>query len=175
MPTDPDSSWANTKKGSYCKYFNDDNNAAIYGLLYNWYAVADTGNIAPIGWHIPTDDEWKELEKHLGMSQTDADKVNWRGSDEGDKMKIHAPYGWTRYGSIWATNESGFTALAGSCRLFNGIWGDPGTFATGFWWSASQHTSNNQAWYRYLDYKKSNVFRYYGSKNYGMSVRCVKD
>jgi uncharacterized protein (TIGR02145 family) len=172
--TDPDSAWANKIKGSWCKYYNDDNNAKTYGLLYNWFAISDTSNIAPAGWHVPSDDEWKELEGTLGMAGSDLEKVNWRGSDQADKMRVESPDGWTRYGSVWSTNASGFGALAGSCRLFNGIWGDPGIFATGFWWTSSSHP-DNKAWYRYLDYKKSNVFRYYGPRTYGMSIRCVKD
>ncbi len=175
LGTDPDSSWANKKTGAYCKYFNDDNNAKQYGLLYNWYAAIDTGKIAPAGWHIPSDDEWKQLETHLGMSQADASGVNWRGGHEADKMKVASPQGWTQFQDIWSNNESGFSALAGSCRLFNGIWGDPGAGAMGFWWASSSHPNNDQAWYRYLDYKKTNVFRYYGPKTYGMSIRCVKD
>ena len=173
--TDPDSVWAQEKKGTYCKYDYDDTKAAKYGLLYNWYVVTDTNNIAPAGWHIPSDDEWKTLEMYLGMSQGDADNVKWRGLDEGDKLKVQAPNDWTTYGSVWGSNASGFTALAGCCRLFNATWGDPGTSNTGFWWSSTIHTSDNEAWYRYLDYKNSNVFRYHGSKNYGMSIRCVKD
>lgn len=173
LPTDPDTTWANTRKGAYCKYFNDDNNVPQYGLLYNWNAVNDTSKIAPAGWHVPTDAEWQQLETYLGMSQSAG--VNWRGSNEGDKMKIASPTGWITYGSIWSTNESGFAAQAGSCRLFNGTWGDPGVQAMGFWWSSSLRLPSNEPWYRYLDYKKSNVFRYYGPKNYGMSIRCVKD
>lgn len=166
-----DTQWKDTLS-AYCLY---DNNPVSPGLLYNWYSVHDTNNIAPAGWHVPSDDEWKVLEQYLGMSKSDADKMNWRGTHEGDKLKIAAPQGWTSYGAVWATNESGFTALAGGCRLFNSVWGDPGLFSTGFWWSSTENTSNKQAWYRYLDYKNTNVFRFYGSKNYGFSIRCVKD
>lgn len=175
LPTDPDTVWSNAKKGLYCSYFNDNSNIGTYGLLYNWLAVADTSNIAPAGWHVPTDDEWKELERYLGMSGADAEKVNWRGSHEADKLKLASPYGWSTYGSIWSSNESGFSAQAGSCRLFNATWGYPGVQSTGFWWSSTLRPGNNEPWYRYLDYKKSNVFRYYGPKQYGMSIRCVKD
>lgn len=172
--TSPDSVWAQKTKGSFCKYDYDDNMGKKYGMLYNWYVITDTSNIAPAGWHIPTDDEWKTLETYLGMSQADADKVNWRGTDQGDKLKVQAPTDWAS-GTSWGTNESGFTALAGSCRLFNAAWGNPGTSNTAFWWSSTTHTSDNQAWYRYLDHNNSNVFRYHASKNYGMSIRCVKD
>ncbi len=162
--------WQSVSSSSYCIY---DNNTTAPGLLYNFYVVVDTNIVAPIGWHVPSDEEWKILEKNLGMSSSEADKVSWRGNDEGEKLKIEAPQGWTTYGDVWATNESGFMALAGSCRLFNGTWGSPGLFATGFWWTST--SASNDGWYRYLDYKKTNVFRFYAPKNYGFSIRCVKD
>ena len=56
------SEWTNLTTGAYCVYNNENNNNSTYGLLYNWYAIADGRNIAPEGWHIPTDAEWKELE-----------------------------------------------------------------------------------------------------------------
>lgn len=140
----------------------------------NWFAVSDSENIAPTGWHIPTDDEWKELERFIGMSDGTEDVSGWRGTNEADKLKAAAPEGWTQFENVWGTNTAGFTALAGSCRLNNGKWGEPGLFATGFWWTASDY-STTEAWYRYLDYKKSNVFRSSCLKNYGYSIRCVKD
>lgn len=162
--------WINANQ-AYCIYeANDD----APGLLYNYAAVNSANKLAPQGWHIPTDEEWKTLEIHLGMSLSDADKLAWRGSNQGEKLKIKSPEGWSIYESVWNTNESGFTALAGSCRLANGKWGNPGLFCTGFWWTATGHSSDD-AFYRYLDYKNANVFRSNTSKQYGMSVRCVKD
>ncbi len=162
--------WKNDTIGAYCIY---DDNLSAPGLLYNYYAVSNLNNIAPLGWHVPSDNEWKELEKNLGMSDYEVNNTSWRGSNEADKLKIASTQGWITYENIWSSNSSGFSALAGGCRIFNGIWGDPGLFATGFWWSST--TKDNHAWYRYLDYKNSNVFRYYGPKTYGFSVRCVKD
>lgn len=165
-----DIQWKDTI-GAYCIF---DNNASAPGLLYNWYSVVNINNLAPIGWHIPNDDEWKELEKYLGIDQLSAGKQGWRGTTEGEKLKIQGTQGWTAYSGVWPTNESGFNALAGGCRLFNGVWGDPGLFATGFWWSSTEVVGKG-AYYRYLDYKKSNIFRSYTNKNYGFSIRCVKD
>ena len=167
-----DADWT-TPTSAYCLY---DKNDRAPGLLYNWYAVADGRKIAPPGWHIPNDDEWKTLEQQLGMSGTDANKVSWRGSSEGNKLKIASPEGWTINKNVWATNETGFTALAGSCRLFNGKWGGNGgdLFHTGFWWSTTEH-DEAMSWYRYLDYQKSGVFRFYADKRYGCSIRCIKD
>ena len=156
---------------AYCVFDNNENSP---GLLYNWSAVTDNNQLAPTGWHIATDAEWKKLEQFLGMISPDSDKNGWRGSNEADKLRIEGTNGWTAYSGIWSTNESGFTALAGGCRLFNGTWGDPGLFASGYWWSSTSY-SGKEAWYRNLDYKNSKVYRSYCDKNYGMSVRCVKD
>jgi uncharacterized protein (TIGR02145 family) len=156
---------------AFCLYENND---AAPGLLYNWYAVTDARKIAPQGWHIPSDAEWQTLEVTLGMSSGEAARVSWRGTDEGNKLKVASPQGWTLYSNLWSTNESGFSALAGSCRLFDGTWGNPGLFATGFWWTISEYPGN-QGWYRYLDYKNNGVFRSHVAMNYGFSVRCVKD
>jgi len=63
------------------------------------------------------------------MSQSDADKISWRGSDEGNKLKQMNSSSWTTSNvniyEVWGNNESGFSALAGSCRMFNGLWGIP--------------------------------------------------
>lgn len=157
--------WQDTV-ASYCIY-----DSLASGLLYNWYAISDARSIVPIGWHIPTDDEWKTLEQNLGMAKAEVDKVNWRGTHEGEKLKVESPKGWKVYGNVWSTNETGFTALPGGCRLFNGVLGDQGV---GFWWTMSQNQSG-MIWYRYLDYKNANVFRFNGAKTYGFNVRCVKD
>ena len=164
--------WKNSVNGAYCIYDVHTNST---GLLYNWYAVTDARNIAPVGWHVPSDEEWKQLEQYLGMSNVDADKYSWRGTNEGDKLKIEGPQVWVKYSSVWGTNESGFNALPGNCCMFDGITGTPyGIGFTGFWWSSSKQ-NDKQALYRYLDYKNSNIFRFYGPFTYGFSIRCVKD
>ncbi len=182
--------WQDTTSG-YCIY---DTTASIVGFLYNWYAVNDARKLAPAGWHIPSDIEWKVLELTLGMSFAQVDSVNWRGTNQGDQLKFGAftnrvQGSWNycdAYGPannsplppgtqiVWPTNSSGFSAMAGNCRLFNGILGVPTGYGfTGFWWSSTME--EGKAYYRYLDYNKPNVFRYFGDKRYGFSIRCVKD
>jgi uncharacterized protein (TIGR02145 family) len=171
--TSDTSIWNHDTTGAYCLYSQLSN---APGFLYNWFAVNNARGLAPAGWHIPSDAEWKTLEMYLGMNQDEADKLNFRGIDEGEKMKMSGSTYWNPYGNIWSTNESGFSALAGNCRMFDGQWGTPGDFmSTGFWWSSTLNTAQDKAWYRHLDYKKPNVFRYYGPKTYGFSIRCVKD
>jgi len=177
------SKWNNTITGAYCIIDNSSStsqnyNGKMFGFLYNYYSVGDPRKIAPVGWHIPSDEDWKQMEIYLGMSSSDADKINWRGNTQGNKLRINT--GWfmlqppASY-SVWGTNESGFTAIGGGCCMYNGVWGNPGTFSTGFWWTSTINITNNQPWYRYLDYQKANIFRFYGSMTYGFSIRCVKD
>ncbi len=51
---------------AWCYYDNDPANGAKYGKLYNWYAVNDSRGLAPVGYHIPSDAEWRKLTDFLG-------------------------------------------------------------------------------------------------------------
>ncbi len=164
--------WNMDTIGAYAD--NITNSNELIGRFYNWYTVKNAKQLAPEGWHIPTDNEWKKMEIFLGMNSSEADKPGWRGNGEGDKLKKQAPNGWTTFEKVWGNNESGFNAIANGCKLFNSNYGDPGQFATEFWWSISEQ-NNSEVWYRYLDYKNSAIFRSHTYKNYGFSVRCVKN
>ena len=162
--------WSNLTTGAYCNYNNDDTNADTYGSLYNWYAVDDSRNIAPEGWHVPTDEEWKELEMYLGMSQSEADGTGFRGTDEGSKLKSTS--GWFNNGN--GTDDYGFSALPGSYR---GADGGGGYYFLGkyAYFRSSTEGSSNYVWYRILDYNYSYIGRGLGNKDGGLSVRCVRD
>ncbi len=166
-----DSVWATSTAGAYCSYSNDSTNASTFGLLYNWYAVNDSNNIAPAGWHVPTDEEWKELEMYLGMNQTEANNIGNRGSDEGGKLKEADTIHWD-FPNLGATNSSGFTALPGGYRFYYGLFENKGR--VGGFWLANAYNSDN-AWSRFLGFDYSQVFRQYYPKRYGFSVRCIKD
>ena len=164
-----DSSWINLTTGAYCTYDNDDSNISIYGLLYNWHAVGDTRNIAPEGWHVPTDQEGKELEMYLGLSRNEADDKSWRGTDEGSKLK--ATSGWNNDGN--GTNISGFSALPNGYRYgYTGAFSNIGS--DGYCWSASQ-SGSLYAWFRNLSYSTSQVRRSSSNRRSGSGVRCVRD
>ncbi len=164
--------WTNLSSGAWCVYDNNDGNTDTYGLLYNWYAVDDSRNIAPEGWHVPTDEEWKELEMYLGMSQSEADDTGWRGTDEGGKLKATGTEYWNSPNE-GATNESGFSALPGGCRYFySGYFYFMGFY--GYWWSSTE-ASSTSAWNRGLYCGYSDVCRSYDYKRYGFSVRCLRD
>ena len=167
--------WNNLTTGAYCSYANNDTNMEIYGLLYNWYAVYDERGLAPNGWHIPTDAEWKELEIYLGMSASASDSIGPRGTDEGGKLKENSTIYWQSPNS-GATNISGFEALPGGYRLSN-----KGYFelcGTGMWW-ATRNSVNDpySAWTRSLMYNHAQVDRMYlfGQSSFGFFVRCVRN
>jgi len=163
--------WSGLTSGAYCEYNNDVNNVTTYGRLYNWYAVDDSRNIAPEGWHVPTDEEWKQLEMYLGMSQAQADASGWRGTDEGGKLKATGTTHWSSP-NTGATNESGFSALPGGGRYLNGYFDTMGYLAS-FW--SSTESGSYGAWGRHLSFSHSQVYRSDYSKRDGFSVRCVRD
>ena len=162
--------WVGLTTGAYCEYNNDVDNAATYGRLYNWYAAVDGRNIAPIGWHVPTDAEWKQLEITLGMSQAQADATGWRGTTEGGKLKEAGTTHWLSP-NTGATNESGFTALPGGYRSHNGPYNSM-SYNAGYWSSTELYS---YPLLRGLDYGGSYIGRDPYPKVGGFSVRCVKD
>ena len=161
-----DSIWENTSKAAYCIY------DTTLGALYNWNVINNIKIVAPKGWHIPSDEEWKTLEKNLGMETAELDKTAWRGKEEADKLlaKYKAPTESEL--DAFGTNESGFNALFAGCRLFSGAINQEKN--TAFWWSSTPSTGN-EAWYRYIDAKQKKIFRQHTYTNYGFSIRCIKD
>ena len=164
--------WENLSTGAY-GYYNDDlSHLETYGNLYNWYAVDDARGICPEGWHVPTDEEYQQLEIYLGMEPAEASASGWHGTDEGGKMKETGTEHWNSP-NTGATNESGFTGLPAGYRFGNsGNYYSMGYY--GYFWSSSENFSN-YAWYRRLNYNHSYVNRYFSNKQYGFSVRCAGD
>jgi len=164
--------WGDLYTGAYCSYDNNDSNIVIYGLLYNWFTVSDIRNLAPTGWHVPTDMEWKQLEMYLGMSQEDANGSGWRGTDEGGKLKETGTMYW-KTPNEGATNSSCFSARPGGHRST----GDGTSYyicrIAHFWTSTSFGT--NSAYRRALWFDSAGVGRDYNYTQDGNSVRCVRD
>ncbi len=132
-------------------------NYSTYGVLYNWTAAQSA---CPSGWHLPSDAEWTTLTTYLGGE-----------SVAGGKMKEAGESHWTSP-NTGATNESGFTALPGGYRTNYGTFSNIGI--SGTWWSSTED-STSHAWYRYLGYNTSYVFRLSTYKGGGISVRCLRD
>ncbi len=163
------SAWGEINSGIRCYYDNDSTaNAKKYGALYNWYTVVDGRSLAPDGWHVATDDDWKTLEQFLGMDPDTSDRADWRGTDEGRKLKSAS--GWDNDGS--GTDVAGFCAVPAGHRSDSGwIFSDLGTDA--IFWSATAIDGAN-AWGRNLFSGRDNISRYLGDKAEGFSVRMIK-
>lgn len=171
------------KQPAWCFYNNDSREGAKYGKLYNWYAVNDPRGLAPIGYHIPSDEEWEILEAYLKKADPEIpvgiqmmSSIGWLNSDSFREYRA-------------GFNVSGFSGLPGGSRSHS-IWQNyNGKFANsglaGDWWTCTEWRSSNgeiekhitNAWYRSLGHG----WLYLGrnsigcDKAFGMSVRCVKN
>ena len=164
--------WYITTIEAYCNYDNNVNNVAIYGRLYNGYAAIDGRNISPDGWHVPSDEEWKELEICLGMTQLAADARGLRGThQEGGKLKEGDTTYWMSP-NIGAADAVGFKAMPGGYRWWSGDFRDMTKDAT-FWTSTQNYDYN--IWYRTLRYDLSQIYRSTMREQGSGSIRCVKD
>jgi uncharacterized protein (TIGR02145 family) len=145
------------KQPAWCYYDNNPANGAMYGKLYNWYAVNDPRGLAPAGWHIPMDAEWSRLFDRLGgMSQA------------GPRLK--STMGWKNGGN--GDNSSGFAGLPSGFRGLSARFNDIG--AAGFWW-ISTGNAHGLAWDRY-QFRSDDYLNTDGNfKGVGCSVRCLKD
>lgn len=158
------SAWAALTTGAYCDYDNTPSNSTTYGRLYNWFVVDNNAatkvgsnggkNVCPIGWHVPSDNEWTTLTTYLGGEPVAGGKLKETGT-------IH----WL-IDNIGATNESGFTALPSGYRN-NGIYCCYGTY--GYWWGSTESSNrgitNGSTW----------VHRPPNPPRSGSAVRCVRD
>ena len=163
VKTDAEWEKANTNKiPAWCYIGNDPGKGNKFGKLYNWYAVNDSRGLAPLGWHIPSSEDWDSLK-------------NFLGENAGEKMK--SKYGWLpsmdNFKDGNGSNLSGFSGLAGGYRLNGGFY----SLAIGYigqWWSSTEYDSKNS--YSYCLFNESDYLsKDKDFKNEGFSVRCVKD
>jgi uncharacterized protein (TIGR02145 family) len=155
------SAWAALTTPGYCWNNNDAATyKATYGALYNCYTV-NTGKLCPTGWHVPSNAEWTTLTTYLGGE-----------SVAGSILKETGTTHWFN-SNFGGTNSSGFTALPGGYRLSigscNGIGFD------GYWWSSTEY-STAYAWKWSMYHNLASVSRgSYHEKQFGFSVRCLRD
>lgn len=143
----------------YC-YGNDVNNCNTYGGLYQWneameyVSTAGTKGICPTGWHIPTLSEFETLKSAVGNNGNALKEIG-----EGT-------------GSGTGTNTSGFSALLAGLRNYAGFSQYFGNY-TYFWVSLEREDGYVYSFSLY--YEHSFITSAYYNKNYGFSVRCIKD
>jgi uncharacterized protein (TIGR02145 family) len=147
---------------SYYWYANGDYaTSQTYGLLYTWYAITDSRNICPTGWHVPTDADWTHLEENLGGIL-----------NAGSFLKEYGTSHWLAPYNTDASNISCFTALPAGYRPSSG------SFALlhneAHFWSSTESEAT-KAYERSLTATSISVTRQGADKNSGLSVRCIKD
>ncbi|MFW5805167.1 MAG: FISUMP domain-containing protein, partial [Bacteroidales bacterium] len=186
---DNSTAWGNltTLDKAYCWYDDNINNKDTYGALYTWAAATNNTSssvnpsgvqgICPYGWHIPSDDELKQLEGEVDATynygDAEWDDTGWRGDDAGSALAGNASLWNDGYLDSHASfGSSGFTALPGGYRRYDGSFYFIGD--SGYCWSATGYFTYN-ARYRDVNYSVSNVGRKDINKEVGFSVRCVKD
>ncbi len=157
----------------YC-YDNKPDSCDIYGGLYQWDELmqytdsAGAQGICPAGWHIPTDEEWMELEGYVDSQYPAGDpewnSMGYRGFDAGFHLKSIS--GWNSNGN--GDDAYGFTGLPG------GNTPDGGVGIAGCWWTSSE-LDEDYSINRILHNGYDEIYRGYNWKQYGYSVRCVKD
>ncbi len=160
----------------YC-YDNNPVHCDTYGALYQWNEMMQytttpgVQGICPPGWHLPTDEEWKQLEGEVdaqyGYPDPEWDNLGLRGFDAG--LNLKSTNGWNPGGS--GTNLYGFTALAGGWQNYLGPF--TGMMAGVTFWTSSDN-GGTSAWRRRLTYNTDKVDRVEFGKGSGRYVRCLK-
>ena len=158
--------WRSLNTGAWCNYNHDSALGAVYGKLYNWYAVNDPRGLAPIVWNIPSDEEWTVLHIGLWGYTVAGGRLKSTGSKEAGDGLWYSP-------NKGATNESGFSAIPGGGRDFKGSFNDIGYH--GNWWESWNGYIYYRPWHRYLDYNNTIIYSIEGTDGSGFSVRCIKD
>jgi uncharacterized protein (TIGR02145 family) len=160
-----DAAWSSTLAGAMALPDADPANVAQFGRLYNYFAVTDARGICPVGWHVPSDDEWTLLTDALGGEAVAGGSMKIPGTLDLGTGPWVSP-------NVGATNSSGFNGLAAGYR------GAPGDYLWlnffGYWWSTTRF-STLFVYYRGLDHDLESVTRSVGNDNNGFSVRCLKD
>jgi uncharacterized protein (TIGR02145 family) len=163
----------------YC-YKDEPDSCSKYGGLYQWDEMMHYANqqgtqgICPPGWHLPTDEEWKWLEgavdSQYGILDPEWDySYGYRGFDAGTNLKTTS--GWSGNGD--GTDLFGFSGLPGGLRYYYGGYLINVGYDS-YWWLSNDYGTGH-AQYRNLDFSHPGVFRSSHEKDYGFSVRCLRD
>ena len=160
-----DSEWSSTNIGAYSFYNNDTSYNSQYGKLYNWFAISDDRNIAPVGWHVATDADWDQLLNYLGGGAVAGGKLKAVGTIQSSTGIWEAP-------NTAADNSSGFYGLPAGYKSYDGSFSGLGT--NGYWFTSTSSSSTN-AWFYLVNNIASNAYRNDNDKRIGLSVRCVRD
>ena len=143
-------------------FFGFDYHVDDDGRLYTWYAVTDSRNLCPTGWHIPSESEWTELIQHLG-----GDTLSVADLNQNFNFFWNSIYNTRKTeGSFWPA-PVGTRMPSGQFRYHS----NDGSY----WWTGSEVSPSgaNAIFFGPSDF--SPIVKAEKDKKYGFSVRCVKD
>ena len=146
-------------------------NDSLYGKLYNYLALTDPRGIAPEGWHVATDEDWKALERAIGMDSAEAELYAWRGNDEVNLILSEGSNNWPTYSVHFGSNTFGLNIQPGGIVQYQGLTSANGLEA--YFWTST--LKGSEAIYRSISHQRTQIFRQSADKRYGMSIRCVKN
>ena len=169
-----DNQWKALNTAGLCWWDNNPSNKSTSGGLYNGFAVKDARGLCPVGWHVPTDGEWVDMELALGLIQSEAYIAADRGENENVGGHLKALTHWDAPNS-GADNSSGFSAMAVGVRRASGGVCEFAYYNTWAGFYTSTTSSTGFLWMRYLGYNMKAIGRFEREMQYGYSIRCVKD
>lgn len=169
--------WGSLSSGAYCNFHNDTAEGEYYGRLYNFYAVSDSRNIAPVGWHVASNAEWNVMEKYLDPT-VDTAATTWmgRGTVIGRILKEGCNTRWAYLSSTSGLNSAGFTGLCTNFRNNTGAWSlAPNNDHDDSFWTSTSYSATT-AWGTSLRWCYGDIYVIpLLNKRAGQSVRCIKD
>jgi uncharacterized protein (TIGR02145 family) len=148
--------WSTNDTGAWSFYDDEEDNNTPYGKLYNYYVVENAKNVCPVGWKVPTDQEWGVLSTFLGANAA---------------RKMKSTSGWRDSGN--GTNESGFNVFPAGRKGVTGTAYTEILMAARFWTSTENNINNG--WIYRLTYDSNELQRDYNQKGNGFSIRCMLD
>jgi len=163
--------WQQSSSGIYSHYEFDTLNNNPYGKLYNYFVVADSRNVCPTGWHVPTDAEWNSLVVYLDPTADTTTAVGTQSLYAGGRMKGKGKQYWGAP-NAYATNEIGFSALPAGSRDEVGHF-DFIQESVGFW--TSTELDANSSFSRDISYGSGRINKNTIDNNGGFSIRCLKN
>jgi uncharacterized protein (TIGR02145 family) len=158
--------WASLNVGLYCHWLNDSNNDIIKGLHYNWYAVIDSRNVCPLGWRVPSNNDWLFLIDNAGGLSNAGYNLKSIGTIQDGNGLWDSPN--------YASNSTGFNVRPNGYRDESGWGGGSNSYFR--LWTSSLDTSNparaifwnGQNW-------TQNVYDESHEKMLGIPLRCIKE
>jgi uncharacterized protein (TIGR02145 family) len=154
------SQWAITFSGAWAFPSNNPSYECPFGKLYNWYACVESRQLCPVGWHVPSEQDWIDLANSLGGIDVAGGKLK----SNGNGAQWQAP-------NFGASNSAGFSGVPSGGRNSGGPFSNIGTY--GYWWTSSNSITNPI--YKSLYSGSSALFTGNIDGNSGFAVRCIRD